>query len=496
MQRKFLSLSLAAVACFSILIWGCNKIDTTTLGADLIPAVDNIHTFADTLLINASREPLTDTTRLTLAETHVLGNIKNDPIFGKTKADLFLQMKPTFFPYYYGQSGDSILSFDSAFLCLAYSGYYGDTNTAQNLKVYSLDPNTNNFKDSAYLLNYTPDMPFAGNLIGQASIVPKVVSQLTFLNYKKDSVSNQIRIKLDPSFLAKIKTYDSSANPGMNAYHSDSLFKEMFKGFAIVADDGSPGNGLFYISPTGPNTRMEVYFTRKSTLGVVDTSYSSWTVADGSSFNVTASAHATNLKRDTSASEFPNSPQPGALYLETAPGYAINLSIPALTNYPNRIIHRAEIILEQIPGDPALDAIYTAPPFLYLDLIDDTAMPKKYKPVYYDLSPTSFYNPDDATTFFPTNGADHTYYGGYVKTISDQLGGTRSSYFFNLTRYVQNMITQKTKNYKLRVYAPYNLTYNGYSLPYNNNLAYGRIKLGDGTNTNFKLRMRIVYSNL
>ncbi len=495
MQRKFLRLSLAIVACFSILVWGCNKIDTTKLGADLIPAVDNIHTFADTLLINASREPLIDSTRLTLSETHVLGNIKNDPIFGKTKADLFLQIKPTFFPYYYGQSGDSILTYDSAFLCLAYRGYYGDTNTAQNLKVYSLDANTSNFKDSAYLLNFTPNIPFAGNLIGQASIVPKEVSKLAFFSNHKDSASNQIRIKLDAAFLAKIKAYDSSANPAMNAYHSDSLFKEMFKGFAIVADDGSPGNGLFYISPTDPTTRLEVHFTRKSTLGVKDTSYSSWAVANGSSFNITASAHATNLKRDTSSSEFPNSPQPDALYLETAPGYAVNLSIPALSGYPNRIIHRAEIILEQIPGDPALDNIYTPPPYLYLDLIDDTSIPKKYKPVYYDLSPTSFYNPDDVNSFYPTNGADHTYYGGYTKTISDQLG-TRATYFFNLTRYVQNMITRKTKNYQLRVYAPYNLSYYGLRLPYNNNLAYGRIKLGSGTNTNFKLRMRIVYSNL
>lgn len=495
MQRKFLRLSLAAVACFSILNWGCNKIDTTKLGADLIPAVDNIHTFADTLLIDASREPLIDSTRLSLSEIHVLGNIKNDPIFGKTKADLFLQIKPSFFPYYYGQTGDSILTYDSAYLCLAYRGYYGDSSTAQNLKVYSLDPNTNNFKDSSYRLNYTPDMPFLGNLIGQASIVPKELSKLTFFNNQKDSVSNQIRIKLDASFLAKIKAYDSSTNPGMNAYRSDSVFKEMFKGFAIVADDGSPGNGLFYISPANAATRMEVYYTRKLKSGVLDTSYSSWTVANGSSSNLTASAHATNLKRDTSSSEFPNSPQPDALYLETTPGYAINLMIPALTNYPNRIIHRAEIILEQIPGDPALDAIYTAPPFLYLDLIDDVAMPRKYKPVYYDLNPTSFYNPDDAADFYPTNGADHAYYGGYVKTISDQFGN-RSSYFFNLTRYVQNMITQKTKNYKLRVYAPYSLSYNGFSLPYNNNLAFGRLKLGDGTNANFKLRMRIVYSNL
>jgi hypothetical protein len=166
-----------------------------------------------------------------------------------------------------------------------------------------------------------------------------------------------------------------------------------------------------------------------------------------------------------------------------------------LDNYPNRVIHRAEVILEQIPGDPLLDKALAPPAFLYLDLVDDTAMPKKFKPVYYDLSPTTFYAPDDKVSFFPSGGIDHAYYGGFVKNISDNFG-TRAAYTFNLTRYVQNMVTKKGRNYKLRVSAPYNLSYYGLNLNYSNSLAFGRVKLGNGNHPNYKLRMRIVYSNL
>jgi hypothetical protein len=163
-QRKFSNLFLAGIACILFFTWGCNKIDSTALGPDLIPTVDNVVTFADTLLIDAAREQLIDTTRLSRSEIHVLGNINNDPLFGKTKADIFVQLKPPFFPYYFGQSKDTInpalnpkTHFDSVFLCLSYTGFYGDTTKPQHISVYQLDENTTNFVDTiSHYLNFKP----------------------------------------------------------------------------------------------------------------------------------------------------------------------------------------------------------------------------------------------------------------------------------------------------------------------------------------------------
>lgn len=501
MQRKSLHLSIAGLACFYLFILGCNKIDSTELGADLIPAVDNVLTFADTFYIDAKREECIDTTRLSRRETHVVGSINNDPVFGKTKANIFLQLKPSFFPFYFGNAKDTInpalnpgTHFDSVFLCLSYNGFYGDTSKLQHLKVYELAENTGNFTDTiSHLLNFQPDQPYLGNLLGEATIFQPALKNYTFLKTsKKDSVTRQIRIKLSTAFLNALVRNDSAQNSSNNYFYRDSLFKGKYKGFAVISDGGSDANGLFYISLTDPATRLEVHYVAGNA-NKLDTAFTSLPVSLGSFAPVSASATANNIVKDTSTSEFPTSPNSTALYLQTAPGSAISFKIPQLALLTNRIIHRAEIFLEQVPGSP-MDAVLAAPQYLYLDLID-TGNIKKYKPLYLDLSPNEFYNPDNSFLFFPAQGIEQSYYGGFERKIVDAFG-TRSYYTFNLTRYLQNMVTKRQTNYAFRVYAPYNLHYYGFKLLYKNNLAYGRVKIGNGNNTNFRLRMRVVYSNI
>ena len=216
MQIKILRLSIAALASFSFFITGCTKIDTTELGADLIPAVDNVHTFADTLDVIGTMGQLTDTsTRLSGSENHAVGRI-NDPVFGNTTADMFLQLSPDFFPYYFGAAKDTFSNgqisgtkFDSVVFCLAYKGFYGDTMVPQNLKVYALDRHTTNFQDSSYKLDFQPDLPYTSNLLGQATVIPADLSKKLFIRHGKDSVTNQIRIKLSGSFICLLYTSPS-----------------------------------------------------------------------------------------------------------------------------------------------------------------------------------------------------------------------------------------------------------------------------------------------
>ena len=503
MQKKSFRLFLAGLACVYFFNLGCNKIDTTELGADLIPAVDNIFTFADTFYIDAAREQNTDTTILSRTENHALGNINNDPVFGKTQADIFLQLKPSFFPFYFGNRGDTInpslnpaTHYDSVFLCLSYKGFYGDTTKAQHFKVYQLDENTSNFTGTiSNLLNFQPNQPYIGNLLGETTVYQPELKNYTFLKTsRKDSVTRQIRIKLNTSFLTALVSNDSGQNRPNNFFYRDSIFKEKYKGFAVVSDGGPGANGLFYISLTDAATKLEVHYVAGNA-NKLDTAFASLPVSVGSFAAVSASATANYLARDTSSSEFPNSPSATALYLQTAPGSAISFKIPQLGLLSNRIIHRAEIFMEQIPGSQQ-DAVLAAPQYLYLDLID-SGIPKKYKPLYFDLSPNEFYDPDNSTFFFPSQGIDQSYYGGFERKLVDAFGA-RSFYTFNLTRYVQNLVTRRTTNYAFRVYAPYNLHYYGFKLTYKNNLAYGRVKIGNGNNTNnrLRLRMRVVYSNI
>lgn len=491
---------MAGLACVSLFYWGCTKIDSTVLGEDLI-TIDNVYTFDTTLSIDAVREKIIDTSRAGVSDIHVLGNINNDPIFGKTKADIFVQLKPAFFPFYFGNASDTInpalnakTHFDSVFLCLSYTGFYGDTTKPQHLKVYQLDENTGNFIDSfAHLFNFQPDRPYLGNFLGEATVSEPDLKNYTFLNTSlKDSVTGQIRIKLSNTFLAALISGDSALDKPNHFFYNDSLFNEKLKGFAIVSEGNNDANGLFYISLTAANTRLEVHYV-SANANILDTSFTAFPLSVGISTALTRSASANYIKRDTSSSEFPTHPEDTSLYIQSTPGSAIRLNIPGLAGLSNRIIHRAEIILDQLPGSPG-DDVLTAPAYLYLDLLD-TSSANQYKPVYYDLSPNDFYDPDNSAAFFPASGIDNVYYGGYLRTLID-ASGTRSYYTFNLTRYIQNLVTRGGTNYKFRVYAPTKLNYYGLNLQYKNNLAFGRVKIDNGTKSKYRVRLHIIYSKI
>ena len=166
---------------------------------------------------------------------------------------------------------------------------------------------------------------------------------------------------------------------------------------------------------------------------------------------------------------------------------------PGLSFLDNRIIHRAELIIEEIASNPLLPQ----PSYLYLDVVD-TGTIWKYKPLPYDLSPNAYYNPNTSTKpFYPTNGIDHSYFGGSPIPKTDPLTGKLTySYVFNISRYVQNIVTKHELSYGLRLSAPYALYYYGYSLPFSNLLSYGGVKIGNGNNPNYKLRLHIIYSKI
>ena len=498
MQRKFSRLFFLNIIVLTFFL-SCTKIDTTNLGADLIPAVDNVHTFADTLNVFGTQGVVTtDSTRIGVSDLQVLGNISKDPIFGKTNANIYLQFKPTFFPYYFGNAKDTIgqsfapagTGYDSVVLCLSYKGFYGDSSQPQRLRVLELDPAENNFRfDSMYTTTYQPSIN-PGNLLGEVTVTPTDLVNFTHYRNGKDSANYQIRIPLNASFLSKIlNNYDSST---LKPFNSDSLYTNKFKGFMVQASGGPLSNGLFYINLTDAKTRLEFHYRRKN-IAAIDTAYSSFAVIPTSSTILTKSATANYINRDRSGSQFASA-KSDELYIQSTPGTYATLQIPGLSQMPNSIIHRAELMVQQIPS---INPLLPSPSFLYLDVVD-TGSTWKYKPLPFDLSPSTYYDPNSSVPpFYPTNGIDHAYFGGNLLTSTDKITGQLINYYvFNISRYVQNIVTHSNINYGLRLSAPYNLHYYGYSLPFNNKIANGGIKIGNGNNSNYKLRLRIVYSKI
>ena len=117
MQKRILPLAITAITFFSIFGWNCTKLDTTSIGSDLL-AVDNVNTFADTLFINSTQGFFNDSTYISKYDDYTVGSISNDPLFGTTQASIFMQLKPPFYPYYFGGYKDTLVAYDSVVLCL------------------------------------------------------------------------------------------------------------------------------------------------------------------------------------------------------------------------------------------------------------------------------------------------------------------------------------------------------------------------------------------
>ncbi len=501
MQKRILPLAITAIAIFSLFGWNCTKLDTTDIGSDVLPAVDNVNTFDTILNINSTQGFFNDSTYISKYDDHALGAINNDPLFGKTNASIFMQLKPAFYPYFFGNAGDTINGFgaglDSVVLCLKYTGFWGDSTIPVSLDVREV--NDFMFRDSVFIEKPTNYQPVTGNLIGSANIDVRTLGNYIKLNNGRDSVRFQIRIKLSTSFAAQLFARDSIASNSINnAFYSDSIYRRFYNGIAVLANGG--GNGLMYINIADTATKLEVHYRRRNN-GKVDSVYSSLRLNptfSGLAANRPVSATSNYILRNRTGYPISN-PASTEHYLQTAPGTFINLNIPGLAGLSNRIIHRAEIIIEQIPTDPVLDVLLAAPPFLYLDL-KDTGVTAKWKPIYFDLNTAVLYDPDFKTLIpYIARPFDFLYFGGFRRDKSDAFGNPIKYYNFNISRYVQQIVTDRTYAYDMRLYAPFNINYPQYSreyIPYNNNIAYGRVRIGSGSNPNYKLRLRIVYSKL
>lgn len=509
MQKRILPLAITSIAIISLIGWNCTKLDTTSIGSDIIPAVDNVNTFADTLLINSTQESFySDSTYLNKFEDHAVGFISNDPLFGQTRASIYMQLKPSFFPYFFGRSGDTLglpgTGVDSVVLCLKYKSFWGDSTIPVNLEVREIVDNW--FRDSTYKENSTSYQATYGAVLGSASVDIRTLGNYTKYTNGRDSVNNQVRIKItNAAWITQLFGRDSiKLNSGNNAFYNDSLYRRFYNGIAVIGGaSGGSDNALIYVNIADTSTKLEVHYRTKHA-GKIDSVYSSFKLNPSTVPSSSNPASSTGNYIARSRAGYPvSNPPPGEHYLQTAPGTYVNLTIPALATLSNRVIHRAELIIEQIPTDPILDAKLTPPAFLFLDL-RDTGVAPRWKPIYVDLNPAVTYDPDFMLSYFlPINqnsggiGVDYNYYGGFRRSYGDG----RHYYNFNISRYVQQIVTRHTTSYGLRLYAPTYIKYFQYStarISYGNNIANGRVRIGSGShpNVNYRMKLRIVYSKI
>ncbi|TAH06239.1 MAG: DUF4270 family protein [Sphingobacteriales bacterium] len=485
--KKFLSVcGIFVVSIYAF--FSCNKIETTTIGADLIPAVDNVNTFEEVLDVESDNILLPDSTRMLNNDNHALG-ILSDPAYGSTNADIYFTIAPPTYGTYPFQKVDSLFSIDSVVLQLAYKGYYGDTMSVQTISVSEIASPSPSFsfsdRDSTgYRINeFQPGgMPLIGSLAPNYNLdYQKLDDDKYWIRKNGDTTFSKsvVRIPLNKSFAQRLASYDTANN-----YKNDSLFRASFAGIALKVLNTSGVGALSYFNLVDTGTKVQVFYKikRLGGTGQIDT-----TSVD---FTFRSFANANLVRRNPSSSYLANlnngNSNDATLYLQATPGSYGRLKIPTLSSLNNRVVHKAELIIEESPLAAATFTNYFSQPnLLFLDAWDST----NGRPI---TIPNSFViNSTSAVRY------DVSQFGGNYNN---------NKYIFDLTRYVQGIATRKQNSYTLRLYAPFYATAytnTGFGeafidFPLSQFIGAGRVVVNGGSYADpaKKMRLRIIYSKI
>ena len=482
MKRNILA-SFAAFLTVILISVSCNKIDTTDLGNELIPGSDNVETFDTTLDVISDNllTPATDTIKMLYTELHTAGVIDNDLEFGKTETHFYTSFVTSQSHSYPFVKRDTV-NIDSVVLSLAFSQLYGDSNSVENFEVREIFTGFK-FRDTGYQID-NPDLPVRPEVIGNKSVLFYTLNDAQTYKNGKDAVTTtggELRIKLDTAWARRFVTYDTAAG---NPYNNDSLFMEAFRGFEVkVNEEASTIKRALAYFDINDNAKTRItFYCRVQNNGRTDTIAPYFIYKRG--------AAEANLVRRTPANAYAANvsnglPNDEMVYLQTTPGSYVKVNIPGLASLDNRVIHRAELICERAPSQE--DSYYPPPPFMFIDAFSQTG-------------DSIFTIRND---FIPANSAR-----GYD---INSLGGAfedNKKYVFNLTRYVQSIVTKKQTDYTLRISSPFTtvpIYVNASDVPtsripmiLNPTLAGGRVVLYGGAYPDItrKMRLRIIYSKI
>ena len=182
------------------------------------------------------------------------------------------------------------------------------------------------------------------------------------------------------------------------------------------------------------------------------------------------------------------------IFIQASPGNFALLQVPALTGLSNRVINRAEIIVDQVYSPNSLNDIFPAPVNLYVEVKDPSINNDQYIPIPCDFSA------NEIQTGFQ-------YLGGQRSFTTNSSGQSIGEYRLNVTRYLQAIVTKGKQNLTFRLSAP-NVINNeatyvdwcGQGIgPFSvlrNNPAEGRVVLNGTNDTPMHIRLHVVYSKL
>jgi hypothetical protein len=460
--------------CLIFAFFACTKITNTNIGSGLIPPVDGVLT-KDTILDITTKNKAFDTVAVGFSDDHVLG-YTNDPVFGTTTAAINFQVSLPSTNFSFGVDRN-LLVFDSVILSLSYKGVWGDTIQPLALHVYEMDPENKFSVDSAYnnTVSFEKGLELTQNNTA-VMVAPYTLNDPDTIKQFNENATNQLRIRLSEAFGNRLlHNYDSA-----HQYRNDSTFHNAVRGFIVEAEQ--QGSALLRLNLSDTSTRLSLYYHYTNSSGDTDT------VVRRFPTNALTCASSNTIIRNYQGTDIPKYFPANAdstddlIYIQASPGTYAQLSIPGLETLQNMVVHRAEILMSQVPDGSFSQ--FTAPN-LFL----------------------AAYSPDSARRFAVPN--DLIFSGGTIANLTAfgvlpiKKANGLSAYSFDISRYVQGVVSRNDSIYDLILWAPYNYYIQQFlkypyaypiSTPALNSVAIGRVVLGGGNNADYKMRLHIVYS--
>ena len=330
MTKTFLlktGLGLLSASLLFLSFSGCTN--SEEIGLNLTPPGDRFHFIVDsTAVISAStlrQDSLTSEKR-----TSSLLGCMNDPVFGRSTANLLAQLRLSSNEVDFGVNP----RIDSAMLLLKYQDYYGDTTQLQGMRIYELTQNL--FFDSTYYSNL--------NMTGFYNPAETVAD----FSYYPRPGQDSLMIRLSDELGNKLVNTDT-ANLSDN-----TAWLAFFKGLYFESQPVGQGGSIVYFNLTGGKSRLTLYYHNDGNdslkYEVVINSNSSWVNLFSHNYSGTPIAGLINDSTGT----FPE------VYVQAMAGLRSRLKLeipPAILAKINDgiTINKAELILT-IPDDPTAGA--------------------------------------------------------------------------------------------------------------------------------------------
>jgi hypothetical protein len=349
-----------AIVAAVLLITATQCKEKELLDSDLVPAVDNVNTFfSDTTslkIVNVNFDSLHTSIKdqqataqlsyipYAYGSLHCLGDIVDDPIFGKTHAAIALQLKQQLTSLKFPTDK---LIIDSLVLQLPYVGFYGDKfkSTPLTYNVYRL-PNAILDKDTIYNSHTTA--------VDNTMLLGSVTADLATIDTTR--IENSVKVKalripLDTAFARQLVNLKSDVE-----YKDYASFVTWLRGLYITSSNPTKGLGLatFAFSDASMKLYYRVYngtdTTKQTSTYRYEPNYCSHYNEINRSFAGTPIASAINTVNGNE------------LYMQGDCGAALEMTIPHARQFAKTVINKATLQFSIIASGNALsDSVYAAP---------------------------------------------------------------------------------------------------------------------------------------